>query len=295
MSMGGRGRGAAAALALVVCAVWSTRAAHAAPFAIDPFRCYQANPTLGAPKFAPLAGVHVADAFENVLVDVKKPRLLCAPADTTADGIADGATHLEAYQLKLPKGQARHTPRTRFGVATQIGTFVVDTVKAELLLVPTNANPAVTPPQPDPTAHEVDHFNCYKAKLAKGEPKLATSLEVTATDERTIPPQRLSVRKVRHLCLPADKNDEGTKHENHLLCFTTKATKGRCAAVAPVNADGGCKRETDCGGVKGQTTLCTPQAKFVKQTALRTANQFDSEQLDLKRADELCLTAFPVP
>jgi hypothetical protein len=264
---------------------------HDVPFSIDPFGCYKTKPVA---KFTPVTGVHLI-GLEDVLVDVKKPRLLCAPADTTADGIADATTHLEAYQVKLQKGQAKHTRRLNLTVATQLGPLVLDTVKLELLLVPTSEDPTTTPPPPNPISHEVDHFECYKAKLSKGQPKLGKNLQITVGDEFRNPAKRVALRKVTHLCVPTNKNGEGTKHPNHLLCFKAKPTKRRCDVGALVNGGGGCKKEEDCGGTNGQTTLCALQTKFAKQIGLHTANQFDPEQLDATKEDEVCLTAFLAP
>ena len=264
---------------------------HDVPFSIDPFGCYKTKP---AAKFTPVTGVHLV-GLEDVLVDVKKPRLLCAPADTTANGIADAATHLEGYQVKPQKGQSKHTPRLNLTVATQLGPLVIDTVKLELLLVPTSEDPSAPPAPPNPVTHEVDHFECYKIKLSKGQPKLAKNLQITVGDEFRSPAKRVVLRKVTHLCVPTNKNGEGTKHPNHLLCFKAKPTKGRCDVGTLVNAGGGCKKEEDCGGTKRQTTLCALQTKFAKQIGLHTANQFDSEQLDATKEDEVCLTAFLAP
>jgi hypothetical protein len=260
--------------------------------AIDAFRCYQAKPAAGSPKFAPILGVRVNGSFDDVLVDVKKPLQLCAPADTLADGLLDAETHLEAYAIKVAKGQPKPLPQKGRTVSSQLGALVIDSGKPAQLLLPTAEDPATSP---NLTVNEVDRFTCYQAKLAKGQPKLAKDLQLTVGDQFTDPPKRVNLKKVVRLCTPVGVNGGPTKHAAHLLCFQVAATKGRCADAAPSNAGGGCKKEEDCGGVKGQTTFCAAQAKFAVRTGRKVANDLDAGTLDAKKEDVLCLPAFLAP
>jgi YVTN family beta-propeller protein/cysteine-rich repeat protein len=52
---------------------------------LDDFQCYQARTSHGAPRFAPIRGVTVADAVESVVVDLLKPTRLCTPASLDGD------------------------------------------------------------------------------------------------------------------------------------------------------------------------------------------------------------------
>lgn len=259
---------------------------------IDSFRCYQAKPTAGSAKFAPVLGVRVNGSFDDVLVDLKKPLQLCAPADTTADGVIDAATHLEAYAIKVQKGQPKSVPQSGRQLLTQLGTLSVDTGKPAQLLLPTAEDPASSPSL---SVNEVDRFTCYQAKLAKGQPKLPKDLQLTVGDQFTSPPKRVTLKKLVRLCTPVGANGGATKHNAHLLCFQVAATKGRCADVAPSNAGGGCKNEADCGGTKKQTTFCVAQAKFTKQTGRKVQNDLDAGTLDAAKEDVLCLPARLTP
>jgi hypothetical protein len=87
----------------------------------------------------------------------------------------------------------------------------------------------------------------------------------------------------------------GFPRPDRLLCFKAAATKGRCSEAAPVNPGGGCKKETDCGGVKGQTTLCAVQPKFGKVTGVRVANDLGSGALDAATGAIVCLPSVTVP
>ncbi len=260
--------------------------------AIDSFRCYQAKPATGAPKFVPIVGVRLANAFGDVMVDLKQPLLLCAPADITGNGLLDTATHLEAYVIKPQKGQPKQVPQTALTLRSQIGTFVVDTAKADQLLLPTAADPATSP---NLTINQVDRFTCHKAKLAKGQPKLAKDLQLTVADQLTTPPKRVVLKKLVRLCAPVGDNGGNTKHADHLLCFQVSATKGHCELAAPINGGGSCKKETDCGGTKGHTTLCTAQTKFAGVPGLHVVNDLDAGTLDTAKDGVLCLPALRLP
>ncbi|MCC6767146.1 MAG: hypothetical protein IT293_21035 [Deltaproteobacteria bacterium] len=93
--------------------------------------------------------------------------------------------------------------RTGVQVTTALHTIALDLgMKPELLLVPTakslSPNPAPTPP--NSFDHGVDHFLCYKAKLAKGQPKLPKDLQISFADQFTRPVRRLFVSKPTRLC-----------------------------------------------------------------------------------------------
>ncbi len=264
----------------------------APPPVVDAFRCYKSKPAKGSPKFQPVTGVRLVDEVfgDDVTFDAKKPAGLCAPADV-GDGIADEAIHLERYGVKAQKGQPKPVKRTGVQVTTALHTIALDLGKPELLLVPTakslSPNPAPTPPSS--FDHGVDHFLCYKAKLAKGQPKLPKDLQISFADQFTSPVRRLFVSKPTRLCTAVDKNGEGVKSSNQLVCYKVKSAKGRCDLAAPVNPGGACKKEPDCGGIKGQTMLCTVQAKFAPRADVQLANQFGSEKVNVTKDDELCL------
>jgi hypothetical protein len=257
------------------------------------FRCYQAKPSAGSAKFTPILGVRANGTFDDVLVDLKKPLQLCAPADTTAEPLSDPQTHLEAYAIKLQQGQPKPVPQSGRQITSQLGTMVVDTAKSSQLMLPTAEDPVT--PAPALTVNLVDRFTCYPVKLAKGQPKLLKDLQLTAGDQFTDPPKRVRVKKLVRFCTPTGANGAPAKQSGHLLCVQVAASKGRCADASPTNAGGACKAEPECGGVKGQTQLCVPQGKFVKQPGRNVANELDAGTLDAAKEDVLCLPAVLAP
>ncbi len=253
---------------------------------INAFRCYQTKPAAGALAFVPIIGVRLANAFGDLTVDLKQPRLLCAAAATSGVELRDAVTHLEGYVVKPQKGQAKLVPQTGLAMTSPIGTLVVDTAKADRLLLPTAADPAASP---NLTVNQVDRFTCYRAKLAKKQPTLAKDLQLTVTDQLTGLAKRVTLKKLVRLCAPVGANGGDPKHTDHLLCFQVSATKGRCEESSPLNAGAGCKKEVDCGGTKSQTTHCKAQTKFAKKPGLYVANDLDAGRLDAAKEDMLCL------
>jgi hypothetical protein len=272
--------------ATVVPTVTATRTPQ--PGVVDHYRCYTVRTTKGAPKFEPISGVRIVDPFEERFVQIQRPRALCAPADKNGEGIADAATHLEQYRIK-PAKMPRHLPRTSLRLDNQFGTVFLNTVRPEELLVPTAKDLDSPPPLPDPAQHAVDHYACYKVKLTPGTLPVPAGLSVTIADQFTTPANLYLVKKPTRLCAPADKNDEGVRHAEHLVCYTLRLVKKRCAAGAPVNPGGTCTREADCGGTQRVTELCTSQPRFTSVGGVHLENQFGSERVDVRKEAELCV------
>ena len=68
-----------------------------------------------------------------------------------------------------------------------------------------------SPSPPNPAQHHVDHYKCYLTKLSKGT-KFQKGLQVHVADQLTSPAKTFDVLKPLHLCLPVDKQEEGTKN-----------------------------------------------------------------------------------
>ena len=187
----------------------------------DDFLCYKVTSTT---PFAAVVGVSLTDDFESATVEVRKPKHLCTPANKNAEGVLDQATHLESYQTK--QTTPPHVRQTNLLVTNQLGQLRVDTVKPDLLLVPTAKNLTTPPPPPNPTSHDVDHHKCYKIRTTAGTPRFVPT-QVTVTDQFTVPAKRFDVLTPRHLCTPVDKNGEGIKEARaYLLCYRVKPARG---------------------------------------------------------------------
>jgi hypothetical protein len=193
---------------------------------LDDFTCYKSWVTKDTPAFTPVSAVSLVDQFETATVTVNRPLMLCAPANKNDEGVVDEETHLLAYLIK--KQTPKHIKRGTIRVTNQLEEIRVDTVKPEMLLVPTAKTLTQPgPPPPNPGDHGVDHYKCYRVRVTPGTPLPAQDRKVSMSDQFTSPAKLLTLRKPRHLCLPVDKNGEGIKNpQANLLCYAARRARG---------------------------------------------------------------------
>jgi len=245
-------------------AVTATPTVTPTPGALDHFTCYKAGATKDSVKFAGIPippGVSLLDQFGGSIVEVKKPKFLCAPTNKLGEDptAPTHPEHLKGYQVKNPSKPSPVFP-THLKVVDQfnVGGLFVDAKKQFHLLVPTVKN-RLTPP-PLPGSFIVDHFQCYKVAASKGAPKFVPVLNVEIADQ--FGTMHVDVKKPTYLCTPVDKNGEdptAPTHTDHLMCYQVKQVK------------------TD--------------PKFLKVVGVFVNNQFGPEQLDVKKPSELCVPA----
>ena len=252
-------------------------------------------------KLAKGIGVALADKFSDVDFTLKKPTAACAPAEKNDEGAPLHETYLRQYTVKAVKktclfgtaagrtcespadcggadcGRTPREPKRSLRVDNQLGVVLVETKKAESLLIPSMVDLA-TPPVPN-GAFFVGHFKCYTVKETKKRcaedrgrkckrdadcgldgpcvQKFPKGVQVALADELT-PVKLFDVKKPKRLCLAADKNDEGVgEPEGHLMCYQVKRARG------------------------------TP--KHDKRAGLYLLNQLDRERLDTQSESELCI------
>lgn len=178
-----------------------------------------------------MPNTHVEDWFEDLFFTVTESRELCNPAGREGT-VPETPTHLNRYQLAAPKGTPRNMAKNVF-VATEFGTYPLDLVVGDKLLVPT-AKSLTQPPAPLQVV-DVDHFKCYDVKLHKGT-KFPKGVQITLTDQFYTVPRTLDVKGPSHLCPVARKNDEDVIDPcSALLCFDYKAAKGQAKFKALKN------------------------------------------------------------
>ena len=244
-------------------------AASVVTYLSDNFLCYAAQTSRGTTPLPTDPGVVLADDFESKSFDVRKSDSLCTPANADGRGVADEVTHLHGRDIKESAGAPRHVRQRGIALTTNLGAFSVDTVKPDRLLVPTAKGIGAPLPPPDPASHDVDRFKCYLARGSAGAPKLprgAVAPTVMAGNQFT-PATAFSLIKVAHVCTSVDENGQGRKNPTaELLCFL--------ARVKPPLIDG---------------------SRDPLFTGLYSSSEFGTEQLDTKRAYELCVPAVRMP
>jgi hypothetical protein len=161
-----------------------------------------------------------------------------------------------AYRLRQTPAA---TKRTHVTVTNDpLGDIVLDTVRADSLLVPTAKDLLSNPPAPPNSSHLVDHYKCYKVRVTPGTPAFAKNTTISVTDQFDALPRQLALRKPRHLCNPVDKNGESIKNPGvHLLCYQSRPARG--------------------------------ERKHVRRTGLYINNQFGPLRLDTIKEGEFCI------
>jgi len=202
--------------------------------ALDHFTCYRARTASGTPKFVPRPDMQLEDRFGAMAIIFFAQERLCTPTDVNgADPAAPThADHLAGYQTR---NEVPHFARVH-GLTVQnvLGTLTVDLTKPVRVLVPTAKSLAAPPPAPAPM---VDHFTCYKVRLAAGAPKFVPVLGVALDDQ--LGALVVDVKKPKALCVPTDKNGESPgaeNHPDHVMCYAIKRAQSSAAfaTVTPV-------------------------------------------------------------
>ena len=193
------------------------------------------------------------DRFEGESkYQVKKIRQLYNPVDKNNEGISDEESHLVEYQIKKIKGESKFKGVKNIPITNQFGDVTVDIKKAYNLLVPSAKSHDSVPSELDEIS--INHFKCYNAKESKGTPKFEKR-NVDLSDQ--FGSLTMTVYKLKTLCSPVDKNNEGiVNDDNYLMCYDLKKIKGE------------------------------PKFKKVK---VFTNNQFGSEKLQADKPKRLCV------
>src|SRR5262249_36875464 len=132
----------------------------------------------------------------------------------------------------------------------------------------------------------IDHFECYKAKPAKGTPKFAAR-GVRLADR--FASAAGGIAKPQLFCTAVSKGGAGLHDPTaRLRCYKGVAAKKACAADGPGHAGQPCKQESDCSGEKGVTALCGKQSPFAKQ-AVVVENELGQETATVAKRQLFCV------
>jgi outer membrane protein assembly factor BamB len=205
---------------------------------LSPVACYKARATPGSGGFDPIPSVTLADRLGSRTASVERPLSICNPADKNGEDAAIpwDPDHLKGYLIKRPSGEPRFKRVRDIEVVNDFGTTVVDAVKPDRLLVPSAMSLSENPPAL-PAAVRIDHFQCYRARRARGTAKFEKVRGVTVVDE--FGTMTVDVKRPRRLCVPVDKNGEAPDaptHTDNLMCYRVKVTRGtpKFTALSPV-------------------------------------------------------------
>jgi len=245
------GAAASTALALVSIALFAAPHSAAAQFG-DAFVCYAARPSSAAAPFQRTT-VAVTDEWTAGSLDLRRPKMLCAPADVGA-GIGDPNVFLHAYAARTTRATPAPAAENSVSTSNLIGDLIVDRAAApQLLLTPAAVDPAINPAPPAAGTHAVDHYRCHKARSATP----FAGAEITVADALA-PARTLRLTKLLRQCVPVDAaGSEIVDAAGDLLCYRTRVRRGEATHVAARN--------------------------------LRVADAFATARFDTARERELCL------
>ena len=221
----------------------------ATPTAVLPplnhFDCYE---THRGP--ARIFGITLDDRFGPGVVDLKKLKRICAPADKNGEDptASSDPDHLGAFTIK--QRSPRFLPIKGVIVENQFGKQTMNVVKPDRLLVPTAKGLVGYPALPP--SFGVDHFKCYKIAYAK-----LRLFGIALTDQFNL--VTIDVKKPTHLCVNADKKGEGIPDlTQNLMCYKVVVSPGTPAVQPPSTIYTVDQFGPDTYGVYGLRELCVP-------------------------------------
>ncbi len=200
-------------------------APRAGAAAVDAFLCYRIRTFAGSPRFARVFGLPLASAFASGAWDVIKRSALCRPADVNGSGVLDPTISLESYAVRPTAHAAVPADRTVV-VDDAFGQRSVITNKADRLLVPSAIDLVAPVPPPDPQSHAVDHYHCYRARLADRTAGIARGTQAAVVDGFN-QPTVVELRKTTRLCVAVSVDGAPIQHPSaHLMCYKVRRASG---------------------------------------------------------------------
>lgn len=236
---------------------------------LDSYLCYKAALAKGQPKFEAGSNALTDPLGGPQSFDVKSIASICAPADVNGTGVSRPEVHQEGFKIAASRPAPKFEKSSHQIIDPFSQRTLTITGPAALLDVTPQAI-GTTPPSAfssDPTSDpNVNRFKCYRASLAKGQPKLVAPPPPTVTDALSPGGQVLQLVKITALCLPVDRDgktpDAGARAAR-LVCYQAKLPKG--------------------------------SPKFVQQTVSTSGADFGAHTLVAKGVKELCVPAIESP
>jgi len=231
---------------------------------LDAYLCYKAALAKGQPKFAATSSALADPLGGPQSFDVKSIASICAPSDVNGTGIGSPDVHQEGFKIAASR-PAPKFEKSSHVVTDQFGQRTLTITGPAALLDVTPQAIGTTPPSPfssDPTSDpNVNRFKCYRASLAKGQPKFVAPSSPTVADALFPGGQVLQLVKITGLCLPVDMDGNtpgaGTRTAR-LVCYQAKLPKGAPKFVQQTVSTNGADFGPHTLVAKGIKDLCVP-------------------------------------
>ncbi|HZR84717.1 MAG TPA: PQQ-dependent sugar dehydrogenase [Candidatus Binatia bacterium] len=231
------------------------------PTDVDNYMCYRATLAVGQPKLPLGTQVQLEDQFDASpqTFDVKKAISICNPAQRNGSPYVHQMAHQEGFSIKAAKGSAKFVQSDHTTVDAFDGRTLTLTGPSHLLVPSSKVDgTGGAPPFSDPS---VDHYKCYKAKLAKGSAKFTPPVSPIVTDQFYASGQTFDVKRVTKLCTPVAADGSVVNlPASHLVCYQVRlpaGTRFTSRMVSTNNPDFG----DDLLKVTAPSELCVPALK----------------------------------
>ena len=210
----------------------------------DHFQCYETHRSS-----INLPGVSVADQFGPSTVTLKRNKRLCAPADKNGED-PTAPSHPGHHTFYTIKQTTPKFAKVRgVTLSNQFGTFVFDVTKPDRLLVPTAKSLTGIPPS---LGVPMNHFKCYRVAGVKFR---AFGLQI----EDQFGSLTVDIKKPTHLCVAANKNNEGVVDAtSHLMCYQDRIASGAVMHPQPAQIFTNNQFGTDVYPIFGPRDFCVP-------------------------------------
>jgi Peptidase family M23 len=277
---------------------------------LDHFLLYRVRPGVGAPAFEPFGPVTLSDDVASRHYLISRPRQLGVPADKNGEGVPDPTIAVLEYPIAATRGTPRLAKRSQVPVLDQCSDVSVALNQPTSLLVPATIDPRSPATQPDPGAHDLDHFLCYKAAAETRRPdgttvpRLPRGTQVDVADQ--FGTRRYDLLAITKVCRPVDKDVDPANPP--VVLSGPDAGQAKPIEPAPIrDADRylvcyramlstSYIRQHGCGPADPNdrgTPIVPPQPPPPVQEGLFTADQLASLQLATVGPTELCLPPAP--
>ncbi|MEW6269823.1 MAG: PQQ-dependent sugar dehydrogenase [Thermodesulfobacteriota bacterium] len=224
----------------------------------DAYLCYRAALAPQQPRLPNGTQASLEDELAGPLAfDVKRAASLCNPVSVDGSTVQEPDAHQEGYVVRRPPGSPRYA-KTNQTTSDQFASRNLTLLAEDSLLVPSSKalGAGGAPPY---AGTGVDHYKCYRARLAPGSPKFVAPAAPTLADQFHPGGQTFAVKKVTKYC-------------------------------NPVAADGSAIDDPDAKLVCYQVKL-PPGVKFTKVTVSTSNPDFGDDVLIARQPSELCIPA----
>ncbi len=212
---------------------------------LNHFQCYETHR-----HPARIYGITLDDVFGPGVIDLKKQKRLCAPADVngTDPTAPTDPDHLAVFTIK--QRSPKFHPVKGVIVDNEFGEQSMSVTKPDRLLVPTAKSLTTYPVMP--ATFGVDHFKCYKIAYAK-----MRQFGISLQDQ--FGSITIDVKKPVELCVHADKKHEGIPDlTQNLMCYKVVVSPGTPPANVPTTVFTANQFGLDTFSIFGPRDFCVP-------------------------------------